>query len=399
MKLKIPKEQKSWGITAFLVLAGVAVFIAALLHLDRVAETAKTVLSLFIPFYIGFAIAYLLNPILKFWEEKALRKVKKPQTRRTLAMLITYALFLAVLGGALAYIFPRLLTSISKLANEIPAYYNAFMKNTTAFIEAHPDINQVYTRYSAEIQDAIGQLVNYLTGYLSDLLPKIANATLQFGGTLINIFVGIVISIYLLIDKEKLIAQCKKVLNALFKKEEQYQKVLTVGRVTHEKTLNYITGRLLDSLIVAVITYLFMMIFRVPYALLSALVVGVFNTIPYFGSWLGAIPPTLIVLITKPSVLIPYLIFILLLEQLDGNVIGPKIQGKQLGLSALWIIFAIFLFGGIFGFLGMVLGVPLFAVIYYFVNAAINDGLENQGKSTDTADYAAPEDRELIEKE
>ncbi len=399
MKLNVSKEQRSWGLVAFFVLAGAAVFIAVLLNLNRVTGVIRTVLSLFVPFYIGFAIAYLLNPIMKFWEDKVLRKVKKPQTKRTLAMVITYALFLVVVGGALAYLLPRLVTSLTKLANEIPGYYNAFMKNTTEFIEAHPDINEVYQRYSAQIQDAIGKLVNYLTGYLSALLPKVANATLQVGSTLINIFVGIVISIYLLIDKEKLIAQCKKVLNFIFKKERRYQKVLTVGKVTHEKTLNYITGRLLDSLIVAVITYLFMAIFRVPYALLSALSVGIFNTIPYFGSWLGAIPPTLIVLITKPSVLIPYLIFIILLEQLDGNVIGPKIQGKQLGLSALWIIFAIFLFGGIFGFLGMVLGVPFFAVIYYFVNAAINDGLENQGKSTDTADYAAPEDREIIEKD
>ncbi len=399
MKLNVSKEQRSWGLVAFFVLAGAAVFIAVLLNLNRVTGVIRTVLSLFVPFYIGFAIAYLLNPIMKFWEDKVLRKVKKPQTKRTLAMVITYTLFLVVVGGALAYLLPRLVTSLTKLANEIPGYYNAFMKNTTEFIEAHPDINEVYQRYSTQIQDAIGKLVNYLTGYLSALLPKVANATLQVGSTLINIFVGIVISIYLLIDKEKLIAQCKKVLSFIFKKERRYQKVLTVGKVTHEKTLNYITGRLLDSLIVAVITYLFMAIFRVPYALLSALSVGIFNTIPYFGSWLGAIPPTLIVLITKPSVLIPYLIFIILLEQLDGNVIGPKIQGKQLGLSALWIIFAIFLFGGIFGFLGMVLGVPFFAVIYYFVNAAINDGLENQGKSTDTADYANPEDREIIEKE
>ncbi len=399
MKLNASKEQRTWGLVAFFTGAAIAVFIAILLHLEQVASGVKTVLSLFVPFYIGFAIAYLLNPIMKFWEDKVLRKIKKPQAKRTLAMIITYALFLIVLGGALYYLLPRLFTSMTKLANEIPGYYNAFMKNTTEFIEAHPDINEVYTRYSAQIQEAIGKLVNYLTGYLGDLLPKLANATLQIGGTLINIFVGIIISIYFLLDKEKLIAQCKKVLSFLFKKEERYQKVLTVGKVTHEKTLHYLTARLLDSLIVAVITYLFMIIFRVPYALLSALVVGVFNTIPYFGSWLGAIPPTLIVLITKPQMLIPYLIFIVLLEQLDGNVIGPKIQGKQLGLSALWIIFAIFLFGGIFGFLGMVIGVPLFAVIYYFVNAAINDGLQNQGKSSDTIDYAAPEDREILEQE
>ncbi len=399
MKFNATKEQRGWGLTAFFVGAAIAVFIAMLLHLDQVISGVKTVLSLFVPFYIGFAIAYLLNPIMRFWEDKVLHKLKKPQMRRVLAMLITYALFLTIVGGALSYLLPRLVGSITRLANEIPDYYNAFLKNANDFIETHPDINEVYTRYSAQIQSAIEKIVGSLSGYLSGLLPKIANATLQVGSTLINIFVGIVISIYFLHGKEKLTAQIKKVLSLLFKKEERYEKVLTVGRVTHEKTLHYLTARLLDSLIVAAITYLFMVIFKVPYALLSALVIGTFNTIPYFGSWLGAVPPACIILITKPAMLIPYLIFIVLLEQLDGNIIGPKIQGKQLGLSALWIIFAIFLFGGIFGFLGMVVGVPLFAVIYYFVTAAINNGLHRQGKSTDTADYAAPEDREIIEQE
>ncbi len=397
MKFNMSREQRNWGFTLFFSLAAVAVFIAALLHLNQVLGAVKTVLSLFVPFYIGFAIAYLLNPIMKFWEEKVLGKVKKPQVRRTLSMLITYAIFLLVLGGILAYLLPMLISSITALINDIPGYYDSFIKNLNAFIEDHPGINEVYLRYSEQIHNGIEKLVSALSGYMSGLLPKLANKTLQLGGTLINIFVGIIISVYLLHGKEKLIAQCKKVLNAIFKKDESYQKILNVGQITHEKTLNYITARLLDSLIVAIITYLFMVIFKIPYALISALAVGIFNTIPYFGSWLGAIPPTIIVLITKPHMLIPYLIFIVLLEQLDGNVIGPKIQGKQLGLSALWIIFAIFLFGGIFGVFGMILGVPLFAVIYYFVNAAVNNGLHRQGKSTDTVDYAPPEDRPIIE--
>ena len=399
MKIKASKEQKNWGIVAFLVLAAVAVFVALLMNLTQVFDAVKSVLSLFTPFYIGFAIAYLLNPIMKFWESKALSKVNKPKLRRTLSMLITYVLFLLVLSGILAYLLPRLISSFTRLINEIPGYYALFMKNANAFIENHPDINEFYTRHSVQIDSMIDRAVDFLSDYLSGLLPKLADFTLKLGSALLEIFVGIIISIYFLSGKERITAQCKKALNFVFKKEDRYQKVLDVGRITHEKTLHYITARLIDSLIVAVITYLFMTVFSVPYGLISALCVGIFNTIPYFGSWLGAIPPAIIVLIVKPSMFLPYLIFIVLLEQLDGNIIGPKIQGKQLGLSALWVIFAIFLFGGIFGIFGMVVGVPVFAVIYYFVNAAINNGLHRQGKPVDTIDYAAPEDREIIRQE
>ncbi len=396
MKLKPTENQYRWGIVAFLVLAATAVFVALLLNLGTIWEFVKTIAALLVPFMIGFAIAYLLNPIMKFWEDKVLKKVQKPQLRRTLSLLITYAAFLLVFGGALAYVLPRLIGSITSLANEIPGYYNTFITDANAFIQAHPAINELYARYAPQIHGVLEQCVSLISGYLGELVPKIANMTVKVGGGVINAFVGIVISVYFLHGKEKLIAQIKKVLNYVFKNETAYRRILTVGQVTHEKTLNYLTARLLDSLIVAVIAYLVMSLMRLPYALLCALIIAVFNTIPYFGSWIGAVPPAVIVLIFKPTMFIPYLIFIVLLEQVDGNIIGPRIQGKQLGLSALWIIFAIFLFGGLFGFMGMVLGVPLFAVIYYFVNAAINNGLNKQGKSANTLDYAPPEARPII---
>lgn len=397
MKTKITKEQRSWGLIAFLVLAAGAVFVAILLHLSEVFSGLKAVLSLFTPFYIGFAIAYLLNPIMNFWEEKVLKKLKHPKLKRIFAMVITYVLFLAVLGGAIAYLLPRLIQSVTDLVNSIPKYYEDFTVGFNNFIQDHPDIKELYTRNSTSINSAFNTFIEGISASLTDIVSTVASGAIKVGSGLINTLVGIIISLYLLVDKERLIAQSKKVLNFLVRKEDRYEAVLNVGRVTHEKTLNYITARLLDSLIVAVITYIFMIIFKVPYALISALSVGICNTIPYFGSWLGAIPPGIIILISKPSMLIPYIIFILLLEQLDGNVIGPKIQGKHLGLSALWVIFAIFLFGGLFGFLGMLLGVPLFAVIYYFVSTAINSGLTKRGQSTKAADYADPEDREIIE--
>ena len=397
MKYKPNQEQMRWGMTAFFVLCATAVFVAFLLNIGTVFSGLKTILALLTPFYIGFAIAYLLNPIMAWWEEKVLKKIKKPQQKRTLALLITYALFLLLLGGALAYILPRLIGSITSLANDIPVYYNALLKNTTAFIEEHPSLLELYNRYATQINGFLEQAIEFITDYLSALVPKIANATMKVGSGLIKTFVGIVISIYFLSGKEKLIAQCKKVLNFIFKKQQDYRRVLTVGRVTHEKTLNYLTARLLDSVIVAIISYIAFSIMKLPYALLCALIIGLCNTIPYFGSWIGAIPPAIITLIFKPAMLLPYLIFIVILEQVDGNIIGPRIQGKQLGLSALWIIFAIFLFGGLFGFWGMFLGVPLFAVLYYFIHAAVNNGLNKQGKSANTLDYAPPEAREIIQ--
>lgn len=359
------------------LLTGATLLAAFLLHPADFLQFTKRLISLFTPFYIGFAAAYLINPLIELLEKRLLQKIQKPCRRRKVALLIAYALLLLLAGGTAFYLIPRLISGLTALMGELPVYY----KKATAFIEEYP---------------LISRLSEGLYGWLSGMVPRLADMTLKVSSGIINLFIGLVLSVYLLHAKEKWIAQCKKVLSFLLKKE-LYEKVLLVGHITHQKTLRFIIARLLDSLIVAAITYVFMLIFRVPYGLLSALCIGIFNTIPYFGSIIGAIPPGIIILITKPSMVLPYIIYIILLEQLDGNLIGPRLQGKQLGLSPLWVIFAVFLFGGIFGFAGMVVGVPFFAVLYYFITAAINNGLHQQGKSSETAAYAAPEDREIIE--
>ncbi|MBQ6824030.1 MAG: AI-2E family transporter [Clostridia bacterium] len=397
MKLRFTKEQRSWGLLAFSVVAAGALFIALLLHLAEIWSGIRFILGLLVPFYIGFAIAYILNPIVNFWEDRVFSKIKKPQQRRNLALLVTFAIFLLLITGVLIYLLPRLINSLTRLINEIPNYYKSFTANATDFIEERPQIAALYERYATEIHNGVEQFFKSLSGYLSGLLPTLAGFTLKLGGYLINTLVGIIISVYMLHEKERLIAQLKKVLNSVCRNEERYEQILRIGQVTHEKTLSYMIGRLLDSLIVAVLSYLVFLIMGVPYAMLCAITIGLCNTIPYFGSWIGAIPPAIVILIAKPILLIPYFIFIIVFEQIDGNIIGPKIQSKQVGLSALWIIFALFLFGGLFGFLGMLLGVPAFAVIYYFINAAVNNSLHRQGKSANTVDYATPEDREIIE--
>ena len=187
-------------------------------------------------------------------------------------------------------------------------------------------------------------------------------------------------------------------LNFIFKKPQDYRRVLTVGRVTHEKTLNYLTARLLDSLIVAIISYIAFSLMRIPYALLCALVIGLCNTIPYFGSWIGAIPPAIITLIFKPAMFIPYLIFIVVLEQIDGNIIGPAILGDRTGLSSFWVLFAIILFGELWGIAGMVICVPLFAVIYDTVKKLVRRGLYKKGQIEVWEKYKADYPDDFVEK-
>lgn len=396
MKFKPTKELRDRSICAFLVLASAALFIMLLMNFSAVWGAMKQLLLLFAPFYVGFVIAYLMNPLINLLEAKILKGIRHPGRKRTLSLGIAYSVLVLLLGGMLSYLLPQLLSNITSLVNGIPGYYKAFSDTAVSFIEEHPGINDLYQQYSQQIGTVIQQAVTALTGYLKNLLPALANTTIKIGSGLMNFFIGLIISIYFLAGKEKLIAKCKMIISFCFKTEERIQRVLLIGTITHEKTLHFITAQLLDSLIVAIVTYLFMTIFGFPYALLNALIIGIFNTIPYFGPWIGAVPPGLIILIVKPSYLLWYILYVVILQLLDGNILNPRIQGKQMNLSALWIMFAIFLFGGIFGFLGMVIGVPFFAVIYYFISAALNNGLHRQGKSTNTADYAPPEDRPII---
>ncbi len=397
MKFPINKEQRSWGYLAFAVLAATAILILLLLNLGTVAAGIKKILLLFVPFYVGFFIAYILNPFLKLWENKVYKKIKKPQLRRTLSVLTVYLFYVLVIGGVIAFLLPQLINSITKLVNGIPGYYNSFMETALKYIEDHPSINEFYGNYKTQIDSMVGQAVKTIGDSLTTILPKLASATVQFGSWMLNFFVGSVISIYFLAGKEKIIANCKRILNVIVRKKEHYRQVLEVAHVAHEKTLHFITGQLLDALAVAVMSYIAMSIIGFPYALLNSIILGLFNTIPYFGPWIGAVAPAIIILIVEPKMFFWYLIFVLVMQQIDSNIIGPRIQGQQVGLSALWIIFAIFLFGGLFGVLGMMLGVPVFAVIYYFVSSAITEGLAKQGKPTEAVEYARPKDRELIE--
>ena len=216
-----------------------------------------------------------------------------------------------------------------------------------------------------------------------------ANFTLGIFGFVLalkNFLLGIIVSIYLLLSKETLLAQVKKTILALFNKKT-CEKTFMIYHKSNGLFIGFITGKIIDSLIIGILCFIGMTIFKMPYSVLISVIIGVTNIIPFFGPFIGAIPSALLILLAKPSFLLPFLIFVFVLQQFDGNILGPRILGDSTGLPAFWVLFSIFLGGGLFGFVGMLLGVPTFALVYALFRTFIEHRLESKNLPKETDAY------------
>ena len=386
MKLFKDKLEFHKAIIAFLLIAASASFIFGIYKLDIIWGAVKKVLGFFTPFYIGFAIAYLLCPALRFIETKLLDKIKKHSRRRALSITVLYILFAGALFLLLYFILPGLMSSLSSLISVIPNGARNLIEATQRIFERYPQINDFYADYGDKLTSLLTQGIQSLANSATSLLPSVFNMTISITEAIAKTFIGIVISIYMLLSKEKLIAQFKKMLYA-FTNKEVTEKIIHLGQISHQKMSSYIVGQISISLIDAVIIYIVSNILKFPYPVLLATIAALFNMIPFFGSIIGCIPCLLIILIQSPIKALYFLIFFIVLQQIEGNVFGPKIQAKQLNISPIWVIFAILLFGGLFGFWGLLIGVPLFSVLLILLSQLINEGLRQKGMSTDTEDY------------
>ena len=386
MRLFEDRKQLKKAVIVFLIIAASVTFALGLVHLNGVLGTVRRFLLLFVPFYVGFGVAYILNPLMKLFENKVFGRLKRKRLKRILSVIITYILLLAFLVGLMTLVIPNLVNSVVSLASNLQSYYEVFTQTVNKLLERHPSMNELYVQYSENINDTLYGLIRSLTTYLSESVPKVVKFTTQLSGTLVNIFIGFVISVYFLLFKERIAARGKRALSAMFSGETK-DRILRILSVTDLKTGRFIISRIIDALIMWVLCFTFMSLFKFPYPMLNSVIIGVFNLIPVFGSIISAIITALLVLITKPSAFFFYLLFIIVIQQIDGNIIGPKIQGDQLGISALWIMFAVILFGGLFGVLGMIIGVPVFAVIYYFADEAIRIRLKKKNEPEEPEQY------------
>ena len=372
----------------FIVACSIIIFYLGISQLGAVLSKIHGAIGILQPFIIGFSMAYLLNFILKFYEKKIFensnrKKLKlKQKTKRSFGILFTYATALVVVFLFIKFVLPQVVDSISGLINDIPSYIN----ETNKFIDgtlAKLNIDQQYLRI---INENFNDLVNYIIKVATNFLPLLGGMLTTVASSIWNIILGIIVSIYLLIDKEKFCALIKKITYAIFPKSAS-EKILEVSYMSNSIFGKFLIGKIVDSAIIGVLTFFILALCKMPYAILVSVIVGITNIIPFFGPFIGAVPSFIIILFISPVKALWFLVIIFIIQQLDGNIIGPKILGDSIGISAFWILFSILVAGKFLGLIGMVIGVPLFAVIYAIVKEIIEGKLKKKNMNYKTEDY------------
>ncbi len=401
MKFRLNNKYLYWGITAFLVVAASLLFYYILFHMNNIKSAFDSVIRIGMPIIDGLVLAYLLAPLVN-WLERSLffplcdklkleknRKCKK--TIRLITTLITVIFLLTVLYFFCMLIVPQVIESIQNIIGQFPTYINNLLKWIENLLKDNPKlstlVNDLIVQYSSQIE---GYANTKLLPQLNELVQSVSTTLFS---SVINVFriawnfiIGIVISIYLLLSKEVFIGQCKKIIYAILSIDNANATIKNI-RFVHTTFSGFINGKLIDSLIIGLLCFIGMTLLNMPYPLLISLIIGVTNIIPFFGPYIGAIPSIILILMVDPIQALYFGIFILILQQFDGNILGPKILGDKTGLSSFWVIFSITLFGGYWGVLGMAIGVPVFAVIYAFGKAFVRRSLKKKGLSTSTTNY------------
>nr|WP_300182675.1 AI-2E family transporter [uncultured Agathobaculum sp.] len=388
-----------WGLTAFCVIVSSAVVVFLLQWLPGIWTMFRNLLGILSPFIYGFVMAYLLMPIFnglyKRIQPRLSQRLKNgTRIAKGLCSILTLSIGIAIVGILLWMVLPQLVVSVFSLLESMDDYLNEISSWVAALLQDNPVIErnflQIYGEFSQQIVDwvqniALPQLVELMTGVVTTV------------SVLFDILIGIIIALYILNSKDTFCAQAKKMTYSLFSIDRANR---IMGRVAyvHRVFGGFITGKLIDSLIIGLLCFIGLRLFigfglmtmDQSFALLISVIIGVTNIIPFFGPFIGAIPSTILIMVISPVQAVYFVLFILALQQFDGNILGPKILGNSTGLSSFWVMFAILLFGGVFGFVGMAVGVPLFAVLYNAVTEIICSLLQKRGLSVDTNDYRGP---------
>lgn len=393
MKEKFENKYIAWGVTIFSVFAALILLFFAIYRWDYIAGFIGTVVTIMMPFIYGSAIAYLMNPVVKFFENKVFNKLvkkfsKKKKDRKRLCRILSLCtstiIFLGLIIGAISFLIPEMLKSLEMLVMNINTYLSnskeLLIKIFGGSTAVNEFINENYGRFSEFMNTAFNQ------GVFDNMMLTISNSifgTLKF---LYNLIIGYIIAIYVLIDKEKFKAQSKKLLYTLFD-YDRINIILENARYTDKVFGGFFAGKLVDSLIIGIICFICMIVMQMPYSLIVSVIVGVTNIIPYFGPFIGAIPSAFLIFLVDPGKSVLFIVFIFILQQIDGNIIGPKILGNKTGLSSFWVLFSLLIFGGLFGMVGMILGVPLFSILYSFINGVLKRRLKAKNLPEDSKDY------------
>ena len=404
------------GVTAFAVIAAALLLFFTLFHLSALRAFLRTLAHILRPIFLGMIFAFLLLPVHRgifgfltaMTPEKRLKNKGDVQFLNVLAIIFSLLLAVFLLYLLLAMALPQVYLSIVGLVNAFPGYITSVQEWLQKFLADNPDIQDtvmsVYVSAAASLEDWLNadilpnlesvtttvqwlrqSVLPNLTGVVSSVSAMVVSLALL----LKDLLIALIVTFYLLIRKDIFAAQSKKIVYSVLPTHVG-DLVVEETRSAYRIMSGFINGKLLDSLIIGVIALVCCNLLKFPYPALLATIIGVTNVIPFFGPFIGAIPCGLLVFLDSPIKCVYFAIFILVLQQFDGNILGPKILGDSTGLASFWVLFSILLFGGLFGFAGMVLGVPVFAMIYSILRRLVHYGLRRRGLPEDTKCYIGP---------
>ncbi len=373
-----------WGLTLFGVVAASIVLFFLLLKLEFIVGFLAKILGTLTPIFLGIMFAYLLNPLVKLIEKyftkyvvdylykKVFKKAKnKERVKRISAIFVTYLLALVIIWLFIEFVVPSLFDSINLMLANIPVYINNIYDYLKEMTKSNPDLMSLVEKMNTNITDYVGTLMlPSMDMIMANIMTGLASAFKW----IINVVIGLIVSVYLIYDKDTFVGGTKKVLRATLP-DKVYEVTMTTLGYIDKVFGGFMVAKIIDSALIGVITFVALAIFKVPYALVISVIVGVTNIIPYFGPFIGAVPCALLLLLINPAKSVTFIVLILLIQQFDGNILGPKLIGNKTGIKSFWVLFSILFFGGLFGFVGMIFGVPVFAVIYSVLGNLINKKL------------------------
>ncbi len=385
MKFYANKKYNTIAIYAIIVIAISMLMVIAIFKFSAISAIVKKVLGILTPVFWGMALAFLLNPLMNT-VEKSLKKyvIKKPHPKllRGISVASTAIFFVAVLCGLLYIVIPAFADSISSMTENAKLIYNKLYDWTERFLSDNPKLESIAKEKLDNFTSDINSLIDKVQPMVDDLL----SGAMSFVGVLMDFALGFIVSIYILVSKETLQAQFKKLFIATFKRST-CNKVFRLATMCCKTFGNFLTGKIIDSLIIGIMCFFGCWILNIPYYVLIAVIVGITNVIPYFGPFIGAIPCAALVLFVEPSKCIVFVIFILILQQFDGNILGPKILGGVTGLPTFWVLVALFVGGGLFQAIGLLLAVPTCSVVYELIKESTRNKLRKKNLPTETKDY------------
>ena len=374
----IPEEHRKIARTCICIAAVVVLMIAVLIYFDRISGFVGQCIDALVPFFIGGALAFILLPLVRRLEtffNRLCRKKPHPRGMRMLAVAISLVCLLLLIGLFMSILLPQISSSIQSVVRQVTRYVNENDETVTEYLKMIDPLNSAW-------QNILTSATNYL-GFVPTILMTSYNVLYSL---IFRLFIGMITCFYLLTDRDRLARQMKKISYALFSRSHA-DRLIYWTRHANKIFGGFTTGKIVDSLIIGVICYIMMLIMGLEYSVLISVLIGVTNILPFFGPFIGAIPSILILLIVNPASALKFAIFILILQQVDGNVIGPKILGDYTGISSLWTMFAIILGSALFGFVGMLISVPVFALIYAILRTATDAKLRRKQMPVTNQEY------------